>query len=159
MPSPVHDSFAKNVGLEITKQIDQIANKGGDDPYINLAKQIETATTNDIRLGDSKCSPDWQFRHERARWPGVVIEVGYSQQRKAIEKLAHAYVAESDGGIHVILGLNIEYQRPGQEATMSIWRSASEQIEGTTDLELYTDQVASDEVSQCFTGHLHKWAS
>jgi hypothetical protein len=52
---------------------------------------------------------------------GVVIEVSYSQKWKSLIDLAENYLLESDGGIRVMVGLDLEYKK-SKEASISIWR-------------------------------------
>jgi hypothetical protein len=55
----------------------------------------------------------------KAQFPGVVIEVLYSQKRKDLERLADNYILGSDSDIRVVMGLDIEY-KTGKKAT-SVW--------------------------------------
>jgi len=68
-----------------------------------------------------KHEPNAMFTHVGARWPGVVIEVSYSQKRKDLRDLADDYILESNGGIGLVIGLDIEY-RGSRKATVSTWR-------------------------------------
>jgi hypothetical protein len=65
--------------------------------------------------------PDAVFQHIDAQWPGIVIEVSYTQKEKDLPKLAENYILGSDGNIQVVIGLNIEYKR-SKKATISVWR-------------------------------------
>ena len=44
----------------------------------------------------SKHEPDASFWHDDAQYPGVIIEVAYSQKRKRLGRLAKEYVLDSD---------------------------------------------------------------
>jgi hypothetical protein len=69
----------------------------------------------------SRREPDASFRHIDAEYPGVVIEVSYSQKRDDLPRLADDYLLGSDGSTRVLIGLDVEY-RGSRKATVSIWR-------------------------------------
>lgn len=64
--------------------------------------------------------PDATFKHCDAHWPGVVIEVSYSQKTKAIPHLADDYILETNGSVRVVVGLDIDYKT--KKGTISMWR-------------------------------------
>jgi hypothetical protein len=89
-----------------------------------FAKEIRSGGSASIKFADEeygKHDPDAQFRHSKAQFPGIVIEVSYSQKRKDLERLADDYILGSDSDIRVVVGLDIEY-KTGKKATLSIWR-------------------------------------
>ncbi|KIW76749.1 hypothetical protein Z517_09193 [Fonsecaea pedrosoi CBS 271.37] len=53
-------------------------------------------------------SPDAQFRHVEAKYPGVILEVAYSQKTKSLSELAHIYITE---GTKLVVGLDQDYPR------------------------------------------------
>lgn len=72
----------------------------------------------------SKYQPDTSFWHDEAEYPGVVIEVAYSQKRRRLDRLAEDYLLDSDANIRVVIGLDIEYGKQGsRKATLSVWRT------------------------------------
>jgi hypothetical protein len=87
----------------------------------------------------SKDEPDTSFWHDDAVYPGVIIEISYSQKRKTLGRLAEDYLLDSDGSVQVVVGLDIEYGRKGsckstsrkstsrkstsRKATLSVWRT------------------------------------
>jgi len=74
--------------------------------------------------GDSQTTitrePDAEFKHEDACWPGVIIEVSYSQKTKALPRVADNYILETNGNIRVVVGLDLDYKT--KKATVSMWR-------------------------------------
>lgn len=67
-----------------------------------------------------KHTPDGSFWHSQAKWPGVVIEVAFSQSLKKLDHVAWDYIGGSNGGIQVVIGLNSEYK--GKRASIFVWR-------------------------------------
>ena len=88
--------------------------------------------------------PDGSFGHRSAPYPGVVIEVSYSQKRKDLQRLADDYILGSSSSIRVLVGLDIEYN--GRSATLSVWRPQFVIDAGQTVLQV--EQTVIDEV--CF---------
>ncbi|KAF2190057.1 hypothetical protein K469DRAFT_759472, partial [Zopfia rhizophila CBS 207.26] len=73
---------------------------------------------------DSKQEPDASFWHDRAPYPGVIIEVAYSQKRKGLSRLAEDYLLDSDASVQIAVGLNIGYGKKGSRGAMlSVWRT------------------------------------
>jgi hypothetical protein len=72
----------------------------------------------------SKHEPDASFWHDDAQYPGVIIEVAYSQKWKRLGRLAEEYLLDSDASVQVVVGLDIEYSKKGsRKATLSVWRT------------------------------------
>lgn len=63
--------------------------------------------------------PDGQFQHYQAAYPGVVLEVSYSQDGKDLERLAWEYIQGSNGDIKAVIGIDINYTK---DSTISLWR-------------------------------------
>jgi hypothetical protein len=87
--------------------------------------------------------PDAAFKHPQAHWPGVVIEVAYSQKERDIPHLADDYILETNGSIRAVVGLNIDYKT--KKGTVSMWRPKyTENEQGEIELaaaEIFKDQV------------------
>lgn len=75
-------------------------------------------------------SPDGSFYHPASDMPSLVLEVGYSQQRKSLADLAESYIVDSQHAIRCVVTLDIPYasaRRAGDRtATVSVWRPARE---------------------------------
>ncbi|KAL6229223.1 hypothetical protein BDW75DRAFT_245926 [Aspergillus navahoensis] len=127
MPTPLHETFCAKVIREIISQLESVAKRGGNGA--DFAKDINYFASSRIDLpydsSDDKTSyvrrePDASFGHPKSRYPGVVIEVCYSQKGRRIPALADDYILNSDGSINAVVFLDIEYR--GREASFSIWR-------------------------------------
>ena len=127
MPSPVHDFFSTSFAEEIRDRLNNIKDGGGEAGY--FASKIANGGSSRILLAevDSEGSrdpirrqPDAQFQHEDAVYPGVVVEVSYSQDGKDLAKLAQDYILYSNGDIKAVIGVDINYG--GKESTVSLWR-------------------------------------
>ncbi|KAF2731036.1 hypothetical protein EJ04DRAFT_536892 [Polyplosphaeria fusca] len=90
-----------------------------------LARLAEIEFPSDTQEGrKSKYEPDASFWHEDAQYPGVIVEVAYSQKKKRLARLAEDYLLDSDANVQAAVGLDIEYGKEGsREATLSVWRT------------------------------------
>jgi hypothetical protein len=85
--------------------------------------RIEDSGSTRLTFPDSDYGPhdpDSSFRHLEAQYPGIIIEVSYSQKRKDLPRLADDYILGSDGNVCAVIGLDVEYR--GKMATLSVWR-------------------------------------
>jgi hypothetical protein len=144
MPSVLHEAITSSIVKEILHQLNLIT--GGKDTSANFAREIEHGGSAHIDFADSEYGrhePDALFRHSRAQYPGVIIEVSYSQKRMDLARLADDYILGSDGNIRVVIGLDINYR--GKMATLSIWRPRIVS-NGNEDEELVAERTVIDQV-------------
>jgi hypothetical protein len=121
MPTAIHEIVIRRVAREIILQLNSIAAR--NDASGEFAGNIEDSGSTRLTFPGSDYGPhdpDASFRHLGARYPGVIIEVSYSQKRKDLPRLADDYILGSDGNIRAVIGLDIEYR--GKMATLSVWR-------------------------------------
>ena len=104
----------------------------GSSRAATFAQKVRPAASSYIYLpvedapsgAKSKHEPDASFLHEDALYPGVIIEVSYSQKRKKLGRLAEDYLLDSEASVQVVVGLDIEYGREAsRKATLSVWRA------------------------------------
>ena len=148
MPTGVHELFIDGVEDAIRSQLKVIRNGSG--PEARFAQKVRPARSTEIEFPaeeapsgrKSRYEPDASFWHDDAEYPGVVIEVAYSQNRKRLYRLAESYLLDSDASVQVVVGLDIEYSKRGsRKATLSVWRA---QVVGD---ELQVVEEVTDEVS------------
>ena len=127
MPTRVHEFFVHKVEDEIHSQLKAICSGSGR--WAQFAQKVQEAGSTFIYLATSdsssksKYEPDASFWHDDAQYPGVIIEVAYSQKKKRLGRLAENYLLDSDASVRAVVGLDIEYGKQGsQKATLSIWR-------------------------------------
>lgn len=127
MPTQLHKVFTVRVVEEIERRLDAIAN--GETRSRSFAQKIKHNGSGRLIFqsvddADNQMTiqrgPDAQFTHEDAHWPGVVIEVSYSQKTKALPYLADDYILETNGSIRAVVGLDLDSKT--KKATVSIWR-------------------------------------
>ncbi|KAF2425540.1 hypothetical protein EJ08DRAFT_736738 [Tothia fuscella] len=118
----LHGTFASKIGRAIKKQLhnlkkDQVEMRS----FIEKIRLQKGAMFFEEGGQKFRHEPDMSFRHQNALWPGIVIEVAYSQKRKSLVKLANNYILNSDGGIGVFVGIELIYAE-SKEAGISTWR-------------------------------------
>ncbi|KAK0655458.1 hypothetical protein B0T16DRAFT_397019 [Cercophora newfieldiana] len=130
MPSPVHEFFKSLLAHHIQDQLKRIAEQG--DEAGKFAAGIKDGCSSRIFLQENvseeglgvpeqvvRREPDGQFQHPDAAYPGVVLEVSYSQDGKNLKKLAYDYILRSNGDIRAVIGVDIN---DAKESTVSLWR-------------------------------------
>jgi hypothetical protein len=147
---------------EINKTLERIANIHIEArPFIERIEAVGGAV--DFPIGDDdgdqqqsiRHEPDLMFQHKDAAWPGVVIEVSYSQKKKALPRLADNYILGSDGNIRVVVGLDLDYKK-SKEASISVWRLKSStnrngEVEGEVEQVVNNRVTCPLTLSECST--------
>lgn len=143
MPSPTHEFFINLFADAISDELKRIGGKDG--AAGEFASQILSGGSSRIYLEDDKDDegdgddedkeeddedgnkpntrrqPDAQFQHRKAAFPGVVVEVAYSQNEKRLRRLAKEYIYDSNGDIKAVVGISINYG--SSPSTISLWKS------------------------------------
>jgi hypothetical protein len=92
MPTGVHELFIGGVEDGIHCQLKTI--RGGSDKAALFAQKVRPARSTEIYFPvdnappttKSKHKPDASFWHADAEYPGVIIEISYSQKSKGVEE-------------------------------------------------------------------------
>ncbi len=130
MPTGLHELFIEGVEDAIRSQLKAIRN--GSDKAAMFAQKVRAARSTEIYFPVedtppgtiSRYEPDASFWHDDAHYPGVIIEVAYSQKRESLGRLAEDYLLDSDASVQVVVGLDIEYgEKRSRKATLSVWRT------------------------------------
>lgn len=120
MPASIHEFLIDLLTDNIKEQLRQIRSTAG--PGADFAKNVRCLGSTDIPAGASKRSPDKSFGHIDSEFPGVIIEVGYSQSKKELRRKAEGYILDSDSTTQVVVGIDIAYRNRSRMAVYSIWR-------------------------------------
>lgn len=121
MLTHVHEALIQRIVPSLNRQMSLIAS--GESPSAGFARKITSGGSATVKFDDPDYGmhdPDASFYHSEALYPGVIIEVSYSQKRKDLPRLADEYILGSNGSIRVVVGLDVEYS--GKKATLSVWR-------------------------------------
>lgn len=156
MPSAIHEHFTQAVADEIQKELAGLADRfssydqraalgtgkvwksGSTTLEFEEPALIDHEEKDDTGPSIVRHSPDASFAHEStgAQAPGLVIEIGYSQQSNKLSRLADSYITNSRHKIRCVIALDIVYHSPKQTgsrrdktARLSLWRPGLEQHE------------------------------
>lgn len=82
----------------------------------------------------SKREPDASSKHRRARYPGVIIGVCYSQKSQRVSHLAVEYILNTDGSVNVVIAFDVDYEW-SKQATITVWRPEYTTVDGIEELQ------------------------
>lgn len=125
MPSTPHEFCVSSIVSEIDSQLGQHRTVENS-PNRVFSTNIQPSGSVDLELlpdddgNINKHTPDGSFWHSQAKWPGVVVEVTFSKSLKKLDRVAWDYIGGSNGGIQVVIGLNLAYKCKG--ASVFVWR-------------------------------------
>ncbi|TAQ83162.1 hypothetical protein B7494_g8516 [Chlorociboria aeruginascens] len=125
MPSHLHELCVTSLVNKISSQLNQYQASSNIESQA-FAKEILCTGSPDLKFppdDDGHASthcPDGSFRHQDAKWPGVIIEIAFSQTTKNLDHLAWEYIGDSDGAVLAVVGLNLDYYN--KKANLSVWR-------------------------------------
>lgn len=145
MPGSLHESLGSYITQELLRQLGTIAQ--GSSPSAVFAGNIENSASAEISFEDTEYGshqPDASFQHFEAQYPGVILELSYSQKKKDLSRLAHEYILGSDADIRVVIGIDVEY-KGSKKASVSIWRPHIE-VNDAGERELFVVQTTTDKV-------------
>lgn len=145
MPSSLHESLQSYITQEFLRQLGAISQSGS--PSALFAGNIENSASSEINFKDTEYGshqPDASFQHFEAQYPGVILELSYSQKKKDLSRLANEYILGSDADIRVVIGIDVEYTG-SKKASVSVWRPHIE-VNDMGEKELSVVQTVTDQV-------------
>ncbi len=118
-------------------------------PVAEFVAEINSTGSSKLTINEGYYSPDIQFRQKHAHFPGLVIEIAYSQAGKDLARLARSYILGSHGNVRQVIGIEIEYwnkthPKPLLEGRVSVWKACSKWKDNKLYLE--TEMVIDHEV-------------
>ena len=97
--SIVNELFKEKIVFEVQQQLSKI--KESDTPAAAFAAEIDSDGSAQLRFNMFNLlrSPDISFSLMQSPYPGVIIEVLYTQKQRDLPKLAYDYLVQSNGGV------------------------------------------------------------
>jgi hypothetical protein len=133
MPSPLHNTLAGGIGHEISIQLGVFRNSP-EPKTAELGRSISPTDDVDIEFHVAakrfdRRNPDKTYTYTGCNFPGLVIEVAWSQRQLDLAGLAEEYIQRSEGSIRTVVGVNVEY-RVEAPATFSVWHAQVDKSNG-----------------------------
>ena len=170
MPSFIHETFAGRLSRDITDWFCRIRTEiePSNDRTIATVAMIDPTKSPNIRFPGrlpgcpEQQAPDESFQHEDCTYPGLLIEVAWSQRPLELLQRAESYIKRSKGGIHTVIGVDlndiwVERQKrrtQNQTAKFSIWRAEIDNSTG--EAEISSSRSVSDQVRSSPLHMMHK---
>ena len=131
--------MAGQVGKLIENQLATILKTTSNQETKQLIDGIMSLRTSAIHFNGLKIfrQPDQQFCDKETWYPGIVIEVAYSQSFKKLRRKASDLILNSDGKIQLMIGLDIKSQK-SKSFNISAWRPEFFQLENQDALRMKT---------------------
>ncbi|EXK76902.1 hypothetical protein FOQG_18364 [Fusarium oxysporum f. sp. raphani 54005] len=133
-----------------------------------FTNSINNALSSRVLLVDGEDKweqqPDAQFEHDKARHPGVVLEVALTQDPDELRRIARRYIYHTDGQIKVVLGIDLNEDK---ESTISVWKPTFSPAQNGDGVDMDIEQVVQlqpfrdankNPVDGALTLHLHDFA-
>ena len=134
MLNALHESLLHKVLINVALQLEKLQNSPIK-PVAELVAGIESLGSAKLTSDKGYFSPYIQFVPKEVRFPGLVIEIAYSQSGKDLARLAKSYILGSDGNVCQVIGIEIEYRdknRPNSllQGRVTVWKPCSKVMEG-----------------------------
>jgi len=124
MPRIEHEGFLRKIDWNIQDQLEAIRSESGT--KADFAQELDSWGSAELDFEGivDKHEPDISFGHDRAKFPGVVIEIGLSQKKKSMNELAEDYLIDSEASIRVVVCVKLPYHPDdkSRKAMLSVWR-------------------------------------
>jgi hypothetical protein len=113
-----------------------LISQGNNKKAAEFAENVRPRGSALTKLKQARHHPDGSFGLLKAPYPGLVVEVSYSQKVEDLPHLAEDYILGSGALIQVVIGINLEYQKEkGMEAKVFMWRPEWIEEDGATKLQ------------------------
>lgn len=134
MLTALHESLLHKVLINVALQLEKLRNSPIK-PVAELVAGIESLGSAKLTSNKGYFSPYIQLVPKEVRFPGLVIEIAYSQSGKDLARLAKSYILGSDGNLCQVIGIEIEYRNKNRpksllQGRVTVWEPCSKVMEG-----------------------------
>lgn len=121
MLSTIHELTVGPIGELIKSRLAVIANETSNEDTKRLVRDIRSGYSRSVHIDGFKAfrQPDKQFFIKGSYFPGIVIEVAYSESFKELRRKAYDLIVGSEGSVQLVIGLEIESENLFK---LSTWR-------------------------------------
>jgi hypothetical protein len=120
MPSSIHEFINRKIDYSIQNQL-AVIEETSNEPTKRLIQSISSIGSRDIKFFnvDGHREPDQQYAVEDCYYPGVVIEMAYSQPFEELRCKADNFIVDSYGNIQLVIALETGNKKA---CKISAWR-------------------------------------
>lgn len=123
MSGPLHDYLQHRINFRVTTWLESLISGSG--AVARFAKRVVSGSNRKVIL-NSPCRevcPDGLFKYRGTKWPGVILEISYSEKMKDAQKKAEDYIKRSEGEVRMVIVVKTDYgKKATKEASFTIWR-------------------------------------
>ncbi|EXJ83983.1 hypothetical protein A1O3_04650 [Capronia epimyces CBS 606.96] len=128
MLSQPQQVVVSSVGFNIESQF-EVFRSASDDKVAKFGQDFYGIGSSHVKpcyegLLSKRC-PDLSWAHwGHSFYPGLVIEVGYSQTRKSMENRVFDYFYGSKGKIKIVISIDLKPSKKSKKASIEMWKSS-----------------------------------
>lgn len=147
--SVLHEALLGKIHNNILLQVGKL--RGSPiKPVAEFAAGIEFNESAKLTIDGGYFQPDIQLVHDGAHFPGLIIEIAYSQNGKDLARHAKSYLLGSQGNVHQVIAIEIESPNNDSpksllEGRVTVWKSYRKWVDN--DFYLATQIVIDHEVT------------
>ena len=121
MRSRIHELSVWTISDSIRSQLATIAEKPSKEDTKRLIGDIRPGFSSHVKFSGPKTfrEPDQQFFMKGSYYPGVVIEIAYSESFEKLRHKAYDFIVRSGGEVQLVIGLVIG---SNESLKISAWR-------------------------------------
>ncbi|KAI1660384.1 hypothetical protein F4813DRAFT_292721 [Daldinia decipiens] len=134
MNSELHEHVSREIFMTLANQLKTHSKRvtNSELPGQIPSKRFIFTGSARISFGDKSRGncPDESFRYPDCKYPGLVIEVSWSQRPRELPKRAKDFITKSNGGVRTVISIDVHdsYEKKRQsgmpgEAKFSVWRA------------------------------------
>ncbi len=121
MPGITHGRFVSRFARVFETKLQQAATTPEAEEFCRLVDSRLDAVINLVTEPPRQVFPDASYALKKQHYPGLVVEVSHSQNRKNLSKRAKEIIVMSKCRVDMVVGFDIAY--PNSKAvTYSVWR-------------------------------------
>jgi hypothetical protein len=144
MVTRVHDVFVERFANSFRDKYRALRASAAGTELIS-AIEPRRSTGIEIKSPPVTWHPDASYAITLRTWPGLLIEVSYSQNIKDLKRRAFDFILESRCRIRMVVGIDINY-RKSDAASYSVWRACRPRNE-KGEFDFAVEEVATNVVS------------
>lgn len=141
MPSGVHSAFVSDVEYKIRNFLEEHASLTNESIIAKIARDMKAMGDGEISPPEPKYGgkgPDASFQLRGCDYPGLIIEVAWSQDKSELEEKAKYYLESTEGEVRTVICFNLHNIFNEQKAAEKQWARDKERRKNKSDLSSFS---------------------